>query len=95
MERLKEVIGPAPSEMSDEALLARLAEERKRVGEALEGFFKNKGKAKRKRKPAKKRKAKKPSAEQLLLELGMTEEELLAARDELRARKGKEEEKDG
>ena len=38
MEGLVRIIGPAPSELSKEALVARLAKERNRVREALQEF---------------------------------------------------------
>lgn len=87
MNRLTDIIGPAPSELSKEALLARLQTERKRVSLALDPstYKKTKGKGK-----GKKGKRKKTAAEQLAA-LGMTEEEFLAARKEVHAKKEEKE----
>lgn len=84
MHRLRDIIGPAPSEMKKEELMERLSKERQRVVKALDNYA---------YKPQRKTKKKKPklakSTKELLAELGLTEEEFVDARNELK------EDKDG
>ncbi len=79
MERLKEIIGKAPSEMTKEELMERVRKERKRVSTALDAYSYSP--------PSKKKKTKKPklakSTKEMLAELGLTEEEFLAAKEDL------------
>lgn len=80
MDRLKQIIGPAPSELSGEELLQRVKKERLRVSAALEAYsYRPAPKAAK----AKKGKIGK-SVQGLLLELGLSEEEFLDAAREVK-----------
>jgi len=78
MHRLTRIIGPAPSELSEGELLARIRVERERVSKTLQGYM---TKPQRAKKPAKGKTSK--SMKMLLEELGLTEEEFLAAKRDL------------
>lgn len=82
MERLVEIIGKAPSEMTKEELMESVKKERKRVSTALDAYAYS---------PPSKRKKKKPklakSTKELLVELGLTEEEFLEAKKDLEREK--------
>ena len=91
MERLKRIIGKAPSECSKEELLERVGKERKRVGETLERYLSKpwqprKGRGKAPAKPTK-------TVAKLLEGLGLSEEEFLEAKRELEELKREKEQK--
>lgn len=90
MERLKRLIGPAPSECSQEELLERVRAERRRVATALDAYS---YRPPSQRKPPKKPKVKK-GIKEILAGLGLTEEEFLAAVEEKKReeQEGEEEE---
>ena len=77
MDRLTEIIGPAPSEMTEENFAKRLSAERARVSEALtamkEGFFQR---SSRKKPVAKKKQTLATKAMKLLESQGLSIEEL-------------------
>jgi len=79
MKRLREIIGPAPSEMSPEKFLERLRSERKRVSEVLQQFRRQPQKKKKKSQGARAKKVKGPSLQESFLtklkEKGLTLEE--------------------
>ncbi len=79
MHRLRDIIGPAPSEMNKEKLMERLTKERKRVAKALDNYT-YKPQSKKKKKKTKLAKGTK----ELLAGLGLTEEEFLEARNEIK-----------
>ena len=81
MKRLKDIIGPAPSECTKEELLARLKKEHQRIETALDAYAYHAPS----KKPAKRKVAK--TVRQLLEELGISEEEFLAAKKDLEEEK--------
>lgn len=85
MKRLATIIGPAPSDCTKEELLARIKKERGRVERALDSYSYHPSS----RKPPKTKVAK--TIQQILGELGISEEEFLAAKKDLE--EGKDEEK--
>lgn len=85
MRRLVEIIGKAPSEMTKEELMERVKKERKRVSSALDAYVYTPPSRKRKKKP---KLAK--STKELLVELGLTEEEFLEAKKDLEEKEKEE-----
>lgn len=75
MERLTSIIGPAPSELSHEALLARLRLERERIREALQAFRESTSpRQSRSKSPV----PKGDPLDRIAASLGMTKEEMVA-----------------
>lgn len=90
MQRLAEIIGPAPSEMSIDQLIKKLSAERDRVRESLDFFdkygpinpkSKSKSKAKTKKAPSEKvrkvRKAKPPTLVEQLRAKGLSDQQIM------------------
>jgi SOS response regulatory protein OraA/RecX len=75
MDALKRAIGPAPTELSEEAFLHKLRTERRRIGESLQAFREatQPQVAKREAKAEMKKKA---ALLQQLLDRGYTEQEI-------------------
>ena len=74
MNNLARIIGPAPSDLSDAALTARLVTERNRVRDAIERF-----------KAAPVKAAAKTSTKKLVKDSGLTYEEIMEAIQEAKA----------
>ena len=91
MEKLRKVIGPAPSEMADVELEEKLRKERFRVTSALENFKATPKKSSSSSSPKTKTTAVAKKVIQACKELGITVEEFLELRAELEAEKKKEE----
>lgn len=89
MERLKEIVGPAPSELTPEEFVKRLQVERARVRVAIQWFREGHSWKHQRRKTTAKKPTKKQTRTALSAvcdELGMTPAEVLA---QLKAKEGK------
>lgn len=79
MDRLKEIIGPAPSELTPEALVRKIEGEQRRTSSMLTAFREQPVKRKRKSgKPPKPRKATNKDLKETAAEMGMSVEEFIA-----------------
>lgn len=85
MKHLKRIIGPAPSELSKDELLGRIKKERVRITTALDAYF-----YRAPSKTSKKKKSVAKDVKSLLAEMGITEEEFLAAKKDLENNKEEE-----
>lgn len=82
MDRLPSVIGPAPSELSSEALMKRLRTERSRVQETLQ-FFRDNSTPSKRRKKGPSMKAKATKLDDVMKATGLSIEEIMAKIKEL------------